>query len=586
MTGAFRASNILKAAFAVLLIAVTGLLPTSAQEREPAGIWFEVEGVNIGLGQAPDGIDRSTPRDALASFVDAAEAADWEAAAHVLDLSAMPVGTQAFRGPERARQLGEVLLRATWLNWHSYPQRPDGMDETGTQNDPFVGQPRRSMEITALEVGGRPVSFRLDRVKAPLGEAVWLVSSQTVRHAPALFAALGPGRLEQQLPEWWQKRSLAFPGLHRWELLALPALLAGVALAALIVRTLMGWGARALTGSEIASRALTAARTPLCLVLAAGLARYVQNDLVSFSGPVTSFLDPALLILMVIGLTMALLRALDAVLDAVTYRFVGRIDDSEGKDKRQLYTSVYAFRRLIVLVAFVAAVGLALNELDVFASFGVTLLASAGIFTVVLGIAGQTVLGNILASLQLAIAKPIRIGDSIMYEGRWCYVESIFYTFVRLRTWDHRRLIVPVKHFVSSPFENLSMVDAKMTRLFSMKLDHMADIEAIRARFREICKGRDDVVGAETLLPEEEREQTDGNEAAKAAPKVLILNQDAEGVEVTFYATAPDPSTSWMQQADLLEEMLTWIRQEHPEWWPRERVVSKKGDAAFADAAE
>ena len=198
--------------------------------------------------------------------------------------------------------------------------------------------------------------------------------------------------------------------------------------------------------------------------------------------------------------------------------------------------------------------GVVLSQLHLFETLGLSLLASAGVLTVILGIAGQTVLGNILASLQIALAKPIRIGDSVHYEGDWAYVEAIFYTFVRLRTWDDRRLIVPVQYFVSNPFENWSMQDAKMTRTFTLVLDHSAEVQPLRDAFLGFAEEDEDVI---------EQEES----------KVLVTDHDHNGKHVRFYATSPDPTAAWQMHARLRERMMKWIEDNHPEWWPRERVV-------------
>ncbi len=242
------------------------------------------------------------------------------------------------------------------------------------------------------------------------------------------------------------------------------------------------------------------------------------------------------------------------MLEVIERRHVGDMDGDEDSEKRDLYTSIYAFRRLVLLAAVIVAASVVLSELNLFESFGTSLLASAGVLTVILGIAGQTVLGNILASLQIAFAKPIRIGDSVLYEGHWAYVEAIYYTHVRLQTWDGRRLIVPVKYFISHPFENWSVVDAKMTWTFTLTLDPIADVEAVRDVFLDIASKDGDVMQDELL-------------------KVLVEAQDSSGLFVRFYVTAADPSTAWTLHARLREQVIRWISETHPEWWPRERVA-------------
>ena len=106
-------------------------------------------------------------------------------------------------------------------------------------------------------------------------------------------------------------------------------------------------------------------------------------------------------------------------------------------------------------------------------------------FTLVLAFAARTLLSDIMASLQIAFAKTARIGDAVEFEGRWCYVEKIGFTHLRLRTWDGRRIMVPVGEFVQSSFENWTKEDASLTMIAHLHLDHRADIDALREDFGE-----------------------------------------------------------------------------------------------------
>jgi small-conductance mechanosensitive channel len=250
---------------------------------------------------------------------------------------------------------------------------------------------------------------------------------------------------------------------------------------------------------------------------------------------------------------MAALRSIDATLERVTERFVDEIDDSSDRDRRELYTSIYALRRFVLLAAVLISAVLFLMQLRLFDNVGMSLLASAGVITVILGIAGRTVLGNILASLQIAIAKPVRIGDAVQYEGQWGYVESIYYSYLVLRTWDGRRQIVPVQYFISYPFENWSMIDASITRTVTLRLDHAAEPAKLRKAFEKLVEKDDRAIADELLMT-----------------AVTEHNEDFQ--EITFFATAANPTDAWLMQLHLREGMADWVRRYHSEWWPSDRV--------------
>ena len=172
----------------------------------------------------------------------------------------------------------------------------------------------------------------------------------------------------------------------------------------------------------------------------------------------------------------------------LTRRLMGQIDDSKPKDERKLLTTLYALRRIIILITVTVVSIYVLSQVQLFETLGITLLASASVLTVLVGIAGQAVISNILSSFQLSLAKPIRIGDLVVFEGQWCYVEGIFYTFIRLRVWNDRRLIVPVTYFVSRPFENLSVKNAKEYRSLELILHLSADVQCLREKFLEYAQ--------------------------------------------------------------------------------------------------
>jgi small-conductance mechanosensitive channel len=524
------------------------------QERSDT-LWYAIDAAEPAAAPAPLSFDRSSPRATMRSFLSAADAGRFETAAAAL----RPAPGVEAAPATLARMLAEVIRRQVWLNLESLSDRADAVSETG-RNDPVAGRPRRSVPIASLEHGRFPATIRLNRYRAPGGDPVWLFPEQTTARIPALFDRYGPGWLETRLPEWC--RGPTGLGVRRWELAALPLLGVAATIVACAVSAALGLLRRALPYRWLRS-GFDAARTPLGLLAGALAARFAVVGALGFSSPITAILNPGLLIVVAIAVMMALLRVIDAALDRITHRYVGDIDDRSSRDERQFYTSIYAARRLVTLIAFLFVVGVLMWEIDAFGDLGLSLVASAGVLTVILGFAAQTALGNILASLQIAIAKPIRIGDSVFYEDQWCYVESIYYTFVRLRSWDERRMIVPVQHLISHPFENWSMTDAKLTETFALALDHDAEPEALRDAFETIAGEDPDVMAGETL-------------------KMQVIEHRPEAQILRFYATASDPSTAWTMHTRLREAMLAWVRANHPEWWPRERLREPERDAAIA----
>ncbi|WP_424927407.1 mechanosensitive ion channel family protein [Amaricoccus tamworthensis] len=516
-------------------------------QEEPRS-WYSVDAVNPGLGDPPEELDRATPRAAMRGFVELSDEGRFTDASHVLNLANIPEEEQSEAGPRLARQLFQVLDRRVWIDWSSLPSRPDAMVENGSEKAQ-AGQVRRDLGIKLFEVAGRAYEIRLARYSTGEdAEPVWLFSPQTVEDVPPLYELYGPRAFEYHIPKSMQQE---LSGLRIWEWVAVPILI--------VLLIGIGWFINWLVG-RLAERAphgflrtaFTRAGVPLALFVVAIVAQILLRQAISFSGPITSVVQPVLIVVMTSGVGIAALRVVDAILDRITLRYIGEIDDTRSLDKRELYTSIYALRRIIVLLMVGFATVFVLTRLNLFESVGLTLLASAGVLTVLLGIAGQAVLGNILASLQIALAKPVRIGDSVQFEGHWAYVESIFYTFIRLRTWDERRIVVPVKYFVSKPFENWSVKDARIMKTISLTLDHSADASVVREAFNRLVKDQDGVI---------EPEQAD----------CMVTDHGERGQEVTLYVMAPDPSTGWETEMRLREAMIKFIQENHPDWWPHDR---------------
>lgn len=548
-----------------LIICACLLVVSAAAAQEDPQSWYLQETINEGLAERPEELKLATPRSTLRTFVELADKRRFETAAHVLNLKDLVPEEQQARGAAIARQLHEVLDRRVWIDWSALPSRPDAKVEDGSGRNPQAGQVRRDLEIKLLEVNGRAYEIRIGRYKAGEdADPVWLFTPQTVEDVAPLHAAFGPRAFERFIP--WQLQQ-KFGGLRQWEWIALPVLIGLVLLLGWIVNRAVSWLAGRVTHGFF-NHALDRAGIPLALFAMAMAAQVVLDLVVSFSGPVTSVVQPILVLVMACAIGIALLRSVDTILDRVTRRFVGEIDDTRGLEKRELYTSIYALRRVIVLVMVGFAAFYVLSRLNLFESFGITLLASAGVLTVLLGIAGQAVLGNILASLQIALAKPVRIGDSVLFEGEWAYVETIFYTYLRLRTWDERRIVVPVTYFVTRPFENWSVTDARIMKTIKLSLDHAADIEVLRDKFRELAEADEGVIEPDQL-------------------SAYVTAHSEDGQDMTFYAMTPDPSTGWQTEMRLREGLLRFIQSEHPDWWPHERVADPAiGPAKVSVAAE
>lgn len=141
---------------------------------------------------------------------------------------------------------------------------------------------------------------------------------------------------------------------------------------------------------------------------------------------------------------------------------------------------------IVILIIAISAVLMTIEEVR---QYGISLLASAGAAGIIVGLALQPVLKNLLAGIQLAITQPIRIDDALIVEGEWGNVEEITSTYVVLRIWDMRRLIVPLAYFIEQPFQNWTREGAALLGTVIIPLDYRAPLGVIRRKVEEIAEG-------------------------------------------------------------------------------------------------
>ena len=519
---------------------------------------YEVEAINAGLAQPAGLLELDTPQALLESFMEAAEREDWQRAAGALDLGNLPPAGQADRGAELAARMYEILHRSIAIDWSALPDRPDAVDTRASDKNPMAGAHRRHITLGRLNLDGRNVPISIARLQTNAGEPVWLFSRQTVGNLPALYEEYGPTRFEQSLPDWLRRQ--AFWTLAWWEVIALPLVL------------LVAFGAGALTylginrqrkGSDHAiAGILRAVHLPATLLAIAGTFALVRNWLFTFSGIVNSIMNPLQIALIVIAIGAVVLAIVEFMIDFATDRRVERLESPENEDDRDFFTRMSAVQRILIVVVVIAGLGVVLVQSSITQTLGFSLLASAGVIGLVIAFAARKILGDIMASLQIAFARTARIGDAVQYEGQWCYVERIGFTHLRLRTWDERRVMAPVAEFVGSSFENWTKRDPSLLMRVPLYLDHRADIAALREEFHRIVAEDDDVIEKDKATLE-------------------VIDHTAQAMVARCVMEAVDPKVGWVMHCRIREKMIAAAarldaaagNEPAPAFLPREREV-------------
>ncbi|WP_185020664.1 mechanosensitive ion channel family protein [Histidinibacterium lentulum] len=518
----------------ILCLALVAALPSAAQDGAGgAPETFEVDALNPQLGPVPDRVDRATPRATVDGFLRATSSDDLEAAVHYLNVTGV-AGTEA-EARRLADQLGVVIDRAVVIDWEALTDRPDALLDTARSEDALSGEIRRSILLGQAEMHPQPIPVRVNRVEAPGMAPVWVFSRETVAEIPDIYARHGPSRLERSLPD--ALRGEAWFGLMWWELLALPLGLALMALTGWLAWAGVG---RISRGTSRAARLMRAGRAPLALFAATATAGWLIGGFFAFSSEISHIADPLVALGLALAILLFVLRGVDVIIEDLVSFDDATLRNAKEDHRRAIATRVSAFRRAVLIVVVIVAIVVAVHEAQLSSGLGLSFLASAGLLTLVFGFAARTILGNILASMQIALNQSARIGDKVTFKDRLCHVERIHFTFVQLRVWTGIRLIVPVSEFVSEPFENWTMQERPMNWLIRLRLAHDADVEALRRDFDRIM---------DSLDPE----QLDD----RANAFVAVTDHDILGKEVTFGLPCANPDTAWFLSCEAREKLIT-----------------------------
>ena len=254
------------------------------------------------------------------------------------------------------------------------------------------------------------------------------------------------------------------------------------------------------------------------------------------------------LTLVLIGSTAWLVVRITAAIVESSYSRYARAHRDPARVRR-VRTQVSLIMRVVAAVVGVVAAASMLLTFPAMRAAGASLLASAGILGIVAGVAAQSTLANLFAGLQIAFGDMVRLGDTVVVDGEWGTVDEITLTFLTVRTWDERRITMPVSYFTSKPFENWSRGGAQMTGIVFWHLDHTAPVEAMRERLRDILR---------------ECPAWDGRDYGLA-----VTDTTPNTMQVRALVTAKDADDVWTVRVTVREQMIRWLTEHHPYALPR-----------------
>ncbi|CCE04022.1 mechanosensitive ion channel family protein [Bradyrhizobium sp. STM 3809] len=330
-----------------------------------------------------------------------------------------------------------------------------------------------------------------------------------------------------------------------------PALIIGAILGALLVYKLLralvkrAIGPRQSILLPILQRTAGPARLALCLIAVA---------LVLPLAPLSEGWRRALAHLFVVA-TIALVGWITIrIVDMVSARYLQRFRDdiTENFLARKHVTQVRVFKRVIDTLIIIVAVSAALMTFDSVRQYGVSLFASAGAAGLIVGLAARPLLSNLIAGVQIAVTQPIRIEDAVIIENEWGWVEDIASTYVVIRLWDWRRMVVPLSYFIERPFQNWTRDAASLIGSVVLHVDYAADVPRIRKRLEEVAK---------------ESKIWDG-----AVVNLQVVDTNARTMELRALVSARNAPQAWDLRCEVREKLIAFLQRDMREALPRDRA--------------
>ena len=291
-------------------------------------------------------------------------------------------------------------------------------------------------------------------------------------------------------------------------------------------------------------------RATLVLIAASTAVRRTVDIGASWRG----WVDHALVIALIACFTWMLARLVRVAERQVITRFAGGDEGLTDADRhrRKIKTQVLTLRRIAVAIVVLLGGAAALMTFPSFSDIGKTLFASAGVLTVVAGLAAQTSLGSVFAGVQIAFSDAIRVGDVVVLEDEWGRIEEITLTYVVVRLWDERRLVLPCTYFTNTPFQNWTRNATELLGTAELDVDFTVPFDAMRAEMDRLLRANP---------------KWDGRAG------VLQVTDAVDGlVRVRMLVSAKDAGQLFDLRCDIREGMVSWLQRTNPGALPRRRI--------------
>ncbi|QYA26826.1 mechanosensitive ion channel [Gramella sp. MT6] len=295
-------------------------------------------------------------------------------------------------------------------------------------------------------------------------------------------------------------------------------------------------------------------RIPLLIFLACLLAQIaVISDIFIFEATKTIVGH-----ISIIGIIFSIAWFLILLFKVVKKRMLRKYDvgSADNLKARKVYTQYMILENIVIFIIVILAIGIALMSFDSIRSIGVSVLTSAGIAGIIIGLAAQKAIGTLLAGIQIAVTQPIRLDDVVIVEGEWGWIEEINLTYVVVRVWDKRRLVVPTTYFIEKTFQNWTRTSADILGTVFLYVDYELPVDAIRKEQTRLLNSTDLWDGKVDVLQ--------------------VTNTTEKSVELRVLVSAKDSPTAWDLRVYLREKLMEFIQNNYPQSLPKARITINK----------
>lgn len=235
------------------------------------------------------------------------------------------------------------------------------------------------------------------------------------------------------------------------------------------------------------------------------------------------------------------------------------ITKPDNANERRIVTQINIIKRILVIGIFILGGSFILLSFEQGQEIGQWLIASAGVLSIILGLAAQKTISNMLAGIQIAFTQPIKIDDAVLVENEWGWIEEINLTYVVVKIWDLRRLVLPITYFIEKPFQNWTRNEAGLLGSVYLYLDYRIPAEIIRKQLKKI-------LDEEPLWDEKGW----GLQVTDATKDIIVMRA---------LMTGKNSPETWELRCNVREKLINFISDNYPEALPQSRVILNKADS-------